>query len=87
MGRRCNDPIELFFDRMDAAQLLVPTPLQLTGNNPILWVYGIVLPVCTRGLVARRLNGILKLTPLLGLLLILRRKCGQSGRASCRERV
>jgi hypothetical protein len=71
--------VELHFQSVQLYQLLVPTPLQLAGNQAIVGIDSIILAACPGGLVLGLLDGVLDLLALIALTLIVGlhcRKCG-----------
>jgi hypothetical protein len=72
---RLDQCLELGFQIAQLRQLLVPAPLQFTGDQTIVGINGIVLTIRPGGFVAGLLKCILDLLTLVRLLLTLRRDC------------
>ncbi len=71
--------VELHLQIVQLYQLLVPTPLQLTGNQAIVRIDGVVLAACPSGLELGPLNSVLDLLALVALALIVGLHCGKRG--------
>jgi hypothetical protein len=71
--------VELHLQIAQLHQLLVPTPLKLTGNQAIVGINGVVLTACPGGLVLGLLDGILDLLALVALALIVSLHGGKRG--------
>ena len=71
--------IELHLQSVQLYQLLVPTPLQLAGNQAIVGIDSVVLAACPGGLVLGLLDGVLDLLALIALALIVGLHCGKRG--------
>ena len=71
--------VELHLQIAQLYQLLVPTPLQLAGNQAIVGIDGVVLTASPGGLVLGLLNSVLDLLALVALALIVGLHCGKRG--------
>ena len=69
--------VELHLQIAQLYQLLVPTPLQLAGNQAIVGIKGVVLAACPGGLVLGLLDRILDLLALVAMSLVLSLHRGQ----------
>ena len=71
--------VELHLQIAQLCQLLVPTPLQLAGNQAIVRIDGVVLAACPSGFVLCLLDSVLDLLALVALALIVGLHRGKRG--------